>query len=113
MAESLKINIKYYNKIIDRYIETCTLNEEIFKCGAFIDNKKLYSMRVIFSSNIASLIFYFKLSIQIFRYFLSSSVNCSQVINESNRLSKEPLWILSMNSLVSNFAYSLFITVGL
>ncbi|MDN9956228.1 hypothetical protein KLM53_17215 [Clostridioides difficile] len=42
MTESLKINIKYYNKIIDRYIETCLSNEEIFKCGAFINNKKLY-----------------------------------------------------------------------
>nr|WP_228846413.1 hypothetical protein [Clostridioides sp. ES-S-0107-01] len=38
----LTINIKYYNKIIDRYIETCLSNEEIFKCGAFINNKKLY-----------------------------------------------------------------------
>ncbi|MCC0684311.1 hypothetical protein [Clostridioides sp. ZZV14-6345] len=42
MTESLKINIKYYDKIIDRYIETCISKEEISKCGAFINNKKLY-----------------------------------------------------------------------
>ncbi|HBF4081645.1 TPA: hypothetical protein KOG56_002369 [Clostridioides difficile] len=42
MTESLKINIKYYDEIINRYIKTCMLNEEIFKCGAFIHNKRLY-----------------------------------------------------------------------